>query len=69
MPTNYASYSLYVPPILPLAPPAPPPPADNPSFDLHFCDSVPVLVVCLVCFCFVSVFLGLVVVDTLNISM
>ena len=25
---------------------------DNPSCDLHFCDSVPVLVVCLVCFCF-----------------
>ena len=26
--------------------------ADNPPCDLHFCDSVPVLVVCLVCFCF-----------------
>ena len=27
-------------------------PADNPPCDLHFCDSVPVLVVCLVYFCF-----------------
>ena len=27
-------------------------PADNPPRDLHFCDSVPILVVCLVCFCF-----------------
>ena len=25
---------------------------DNPPCDLHFCGSVPVLVVCLVCFCF-----------------
>ena len=28
-------------------------PADNPPCDLNFCDSVPVLVVCLVCFCLV----------------
>ena len=28
-------------------------PADNPPCDFHFCDSVPVLVVCLVCFCFI----------------
>ena len=34
--------------------------ADNLPYDLHFCDSVPVLVVCLVCFCF-CFFLGLVV--------
>ena len=27
-------------------------PTDNPPGDLHFCDSVPVLVVCLVCFGF-----------------
>ena len=27
-------------------------PTDNPPCDLHFCDSVPVLVVCLVCLCF-----------------
>ena len=27
-------------------------PTDNPPCDLHFCDVVPVLVVCLVCFCF-----------------
>ena len=33
-------------------------PADNPPCDLHFCDYVPVLVVCLVCFVFV---LGVVV--------
>ena len=33
-------------------PPSPAFPTDNPPCDLHFCDSVPVLVVCLVCFCF-----------------
>ena len=27
-------------------------PTDNPPCDVHFCDSVPVLVVCLFCFCF-----------------
>ena len=27
-------------------------PADNPPYGLHFCDSFPILVVCLVCFCF-----------------
>ena len=27
-------------------------PTDNPPCDLHFCGSVPVLAVCLVCFCF-----------------
>ena len=27
-------------------------PVDNPPCDLHFCGSVPILVVCLVCFCF-----------------
>ena len=27
-------------------------PADKPPWDLHFCDSVPVLIVCLVSFCF-----------------
>ena len=34
-------------------------PADNPPCDLHFCDSVPLLVVCLVCFysCFFILFL------------
>ena len=48
VPTNYASHSLYLP--LPLAPH--PLPADNPPCDLHFCYSLPVLVVCLVCFCF-----------------
>ena len=31
-------------------------PTDNPPCDLHFCDSVPVLVVCLVYFCFVLFF-------------
>ena len=29
-------------------------PTDNPPWDLHFCDSVPVLVVCLFCFCFLG---------------
>ena len=33
-------------------PPLCPLPTDNPPCHLHFCDSVPVLVVCLVCFCF-----------------
>ena len=37
-------------------------PTDNPPCDLHFCDSVPVLVVCLVSFLFVC--LGLVVVSS-----
>ena len=36
-------------------------PTDNPPCDLHFCDSVPILVVCLVCFCFCFCFLGSVV--------
>ena len=38
VPTNYSSYSPYLFPILPF-------PTDNPPCDLHFCDSVPVLVV------------------------
>ena len=45
VPTNYA-YFLYL--FLSYSPY----PTDNPPCDLHFCDSVPVLVVCLVCFCF-----------------
>ena len=36
-------------------------PTDNPPCDLHFCDSVPVLVVCLVHFWFCFHFLGSVV--------
>ena len=49
MPTNYASYYLYLPfPFPPLLL------TDNFPCDLYFCDSVPVLVVCLV-FVFVSV--------------
>ena len=48
-PTNYASYSLYLSPtILPL-----PLLTEKPPCDVHFSDSVPVLVVCLV---FVFVF-------------
>ena len=40
----------------------PPPPTDNPPCDLHFCEPVPVLVVCLVHFCcFFFFFLGSVV--------
>ena len=45
--TIYITYSLYLSSIFP-----PPPPADNPPCDLHFCGSVPVLVVCLVHFGF-----------------
>ena len=51
--TSYALYSLYIFSC------SPPHPTDNPPHDLHFCNSVPVLVVCLVCFCFS--FLGSVV--------
>ena len=47
----YLLFMLRIPctfsPILPS-----PLPTDNPPRDLSFCDSVPVLVVCLVCFCF-----------------
>ena len=50
VPTIYASYSLYL--YLPL----PQLPTDNPPCDLYFCESVPVLDLCLV-----FVFLGLVV--------
>ena len=48
LPTIYATYSLYLSP--PLSPSHSP--VDNPPCDLHFCGSVPVLVVCLLCFCF-----------------
>ena len=41
---------LFSVPFLPLSPSHSP--VDNPPCDLHFCGSVPVLVVCLVCFCF-----------------
>ena len=37
--------------LVPLFPPSPPLLTDNPSCDLYFCSSVPVLVVCLVCVC------------------
>ena len=47
VPTNYASYSLYLTPSSPHCLPI-----DNPPYDLHFCGSVPVLVVHLVCSCF-----------------
>ena len=52
VPTIYASSSLYLFPYSPLSLPT-----DKPPCDLHFCDSVPVLLVCLVHFCF----LGLVI--------
>ena len=47
VPTSYAAYSLY------LFPHSPPHllPIDNPLCDLYFSDSVPILVVGLVCFC------------------
>ena len=46
VPTIYASNSLYLFPHSPL-----PHPSESPPCDLHFYDSVPVLVICLVCFC------------------
>ena len=55
--STYHLCYLFPVPFLPLSPFHSP--ADNPPCDLHFCDSVPVLVVCLVCFYVVS--LGLVV--------
>ena len=45
--TVYATYSLYL-----FCHCLPPFPTANPPCDLHFCDSFPVLVICLVCFCF-----------------
>ena len=56
MPTNYASYSLYLLPTIPSLPL----PTENPPGDVHFSDSVPVLVVGLV-FVFIVGFLGSVV--------
>ena len=47
-------FPVHFPPLSPY-----PLPTDNSPCDLHFCDSVPVLVVCLVCFG--VIFLGLVV--------
>ena len=48
-PTYHLCYLLSVP-FPPLSPSHSS--VDNPPCDLHFCGSVPVLVVCLVCFCF-----------------
>ena len=48
--TNHLCYLFSVPFLL-LSPSHSP--VDNPPCDLHSCGSVPVLVVCLVCFCFV----------------
>ena len=42
-------------------------PADNPPCDLHFCDSVPILVVCLVCFVFVFVFFSVQLLMVVNL--
>ena len=52
IPAIYASYSLYLFHVHPLL--LRPLPADNPPCDLHFCDSVPILLLCSVrlCFCF-----------------
>ena len=48
---HYATYFLYLSPLsLPFTPSHSP--TFNPPCDLHFCGSVPVLVICLVCFCF-----------------
>ena len=48
--STYHLCYLFSVPFLPLSPSHSP--AANPPCDLHFCDSFPVLVVCLVCFCF-----------------
>ena len=51
----FSTYQLYFMIPVPLPPFFPLPfPADNPPNDPHTCDSVPVLVVCLVCFCFLG---------------
>ena len=47
----YLLFMLLIPCTFPPFPPLPVT-TDNPSCDLHFCDSVPVLVVCLAGFCF-----------------
>ena len=48
--STYHLCYLFSVPLPPLSPTHSP--IDNPPCDLHFCGSVPVLVVCLVCFCF-----------------
>ena len=48
--STYHLCYLFFAPFPPLSPSHSP--VDNPSCELHFCGSVPVLVVCLVCFCF-----------------
>ena len=48
--STYHLCYLFSVPLLPLSPSHSP--VDNPPCDLHFCGSVPVLVVFLVCFCF-----------------
>ena len=48
--SNYHLCYLFPVPFPPLSPSHSP--VDNPPCDLHFCGSVPVRVVCLVCFCF-----------------
>ena len=50
--STYHLCCLFPVPFLPFSPS----PTDNPPCDLHFCDSVPVLVVCLVCFCLCFMF-------------
>ena len=47
---TYHLYYLFSVPFPPLS--SSQSPIDNPPYDLHFCGSVPVLVVCLVFFCF-----------------
>ena len=48
--STYHLCYLFSVPFPPLSPSCSP--IDNPPCDLHFCGSVPILVVCLVCFCF-----------------
>ena len=58
-PCLFSTYHLCYLFSVPFPPPSPShSPVDNPPCDLHFCDCVPVLVVCLVCFCFLGSVVG-----------
>ena len=50
--STYQLCFLFSAPFPPLSPSHSP--VDNPPCDLHFCHSTPVLVICLVCFCFLG---------------
>ena len=54
-PCLFSTYHLYYLFFVPFLHPPTHSPTDNLPCDLHFCGSVPVLVVCLVCFCLGSI--------------